>query len=86
MEAQDHVILKQFRKSALRDILYLQAQLVHLETEYERVAEEDRSSEDPIKRFHDIDWFTLSCPENGLHCEQWTLALQIRSMLKQYCE
>jgi hypothetical protein len=86
MYTKNHVILKQFRSTALRDILYLQAQLVHLETEFQNAAKVDRESGDKTRLLYDVEWFTLSCPENGSYSKQWGLELQIRSVLEQFCQ
>jgi hypothetical protein len=82
-----HVILKQFRSTAVRDLLYLQGELVHLEAEFQEAARRDREPDGvtQVTRDYDVDWYSLSRPQNGLPNKQWALSLQIRSLLEQYC-
>jgi hypothetical protein len=84
---ENYPIFRQFRCSAVRDLLYLQAELVHLESEYERVAKEDIESGEPDERQHyAYEWWHLSqSEERGFGGEQWALALKIRAKLQEYC-
>jgi hypothetical protein len=80
-----HVVLKQFRYTAVRDLLYLQGQLVHLEAEFQEAARRDREGSGETQRY-DVDWWRLSRLQNdGLPSRQWELSLQIRSILEEYC-
>jgi hypothetical protein len=87
MADEHYPIFRQFQRSAVRDLLYLQAELVHLESEYQRVAKEDLESGDSGERQHyAYEWWHLSqSEERGFGGEQWALALQIRSKLQEYC-
>jgi hypothetical protein len=73
---------------AARDLLYLQAELVHLESEYQRVAKADRElGDDDERHLYAFEWWHLSQSEaRGFEGEQWALALRIRTKLREYCE
>lgn len=81
-----HILLKRFRSTAVRDLLYLQGELVHLEAEFQAAAKKDREITGQTQH-HDLDWWYLSRRQNdGLPNKQWELSLQIRSILEQYCK
>ena len=87
MEEQNYAMFRKFQSSALRDLLFLQAELVHLETEYESAARADRESGDVDERQrYDHEWWHLSnSGSNSGYGRQWTLALEIRTKLREYC-
>jgi hypothetical protein len=77
-------IVRRFGKLNMQNLLYLQAELVHLEAEYRKLAEEDQ--EHPDRLDHARDWFSLSQSENKENSEQWHKMLEIREKLKEYSE
>jgi hypothetical protein len=87
MVTKSYPIFRQFQASAARDLLYLQAELVHLESEYQKVSKSDRETDETDERhFYAFEWWHLSASENrGLGGEQWALALEIRRKLREYC-
>ncbi|KAI1375119.1 hypothetical protein F4677DRAFT_446623 [Hypoxylon crocopeplum] len=80
---QDHVILKQFSELAVRDLLYLQAELCDLEYDYVQQSKEDVNSLDEKTRLYDREWCHLRYAAGG-EGKQWKLALQIREKLREY--
>jgi hypothetical protein len=87
MVTKSYPIFRQFQASAARDLLYLQAELVHLESEYQKVSKSDRETDEGDERhLYAFEWWHLSQSENrGLGGEQWALALEIRRKLREYC-
>ena len=76
-------IFRRFGKLNLQNLLYLQAELTHLERDLGELVERD--SLDPNRGFYTKDWWSLaesSDEEEGQ--EQWDKVLQIREKLKEY--
>jgi len=82
---EQYQIFRQFKSSAHRDLLFLQAELMHLESEFSAICKEDRSVEGE-GRLYDRNWYILSTSKdrNG-EGKQWEKALQIRAKLREYC-
>jgi len=80
-----YAIFRQFKLSANRDLLYLQAELAHLEEEFFRLSETNKNAEGE-QELYDRNWQILStsktCECGG---EQWEKAQQIRTKLREYC-
>jgi hypothetical protein len=86
MVEKHHPILKKHRSLAVRDLLYLQAELSELEFKYNSIAKKDALEEDE-RQYYDRDWLHLQTSQGrGFGGEQWTLALAIREKLREYCE
>ncbi|KAK7962942.1 uncharacterized protein PG986_003767 [Apiospora aurea] len=71
------------------NLLYLQAELTHLEEELEILAKRDAA--DPERRFHARDWWSLSQhndddADDEEAAEQWEKVLEIREKLEQYSQ
>lgn len=78
------LIFRRFGALSAHNLLYLQAELVHLEHELQECTLANEQVDDPIKR--DIlskDWFTLAHSNDGTE-RQWQLMLQIRAKIKEY--
>lgn len=79
-------IFRRFNTLNARNLLYLQAELVDLETRLEEASRADAESSNLDRRRHDRHWPSLSesvtTPDGN--STQWTLALQIREKLKEY--
>jgi hypothetical protein len=85
MAEKDHTLIRKYQHLAVRDLLYLQAEICQLESEYELVAKRDSTASDD-RRYYDRDWFQLeSSQRRDLGGEQWRLALDIRLKLREYC-
>lgn len=82
---QRYAIFRKFQHLAARDLLYRQAELVHLEIEHHNLEQLDRGCDDN-RQFYDREWWHLSNSEaNGLGGDQWNSALRIREKLTEYC-
>ncbi|KAI9726512.1 MAG: hypothetical protein M1828_001334 [Chrysothrix sp. TS-e1954] len=83
-------IVRRFGTLQAQNILYLQAELAHLEDQLEQIREEDRESGesgDSEKTLYPRCWRTLSQQlEDGDHTEQYEKVLEIRAKLKEYNE
>lgn len=100
MAKHQHAIFRSYRSLAARDLLFMQAEIFQLETQYEKIAKEDKSSNSE-RQFYDRAWSMLSTGETrssrstdiekiydeiGGSGKQWALALEIREKLKNYCK
>src|SRR5277367_3687174 len=80
----DLAIVRRFSELNIKDLLYAQAELVHLESELHTVAEEDQRHLD--RAWYARDWWSLAQPqdEDESQAEQWEKVLEIREKLKAY--
>jgi hypothetical protein len=88
MVVNDYGIFRQFKSTANRDILFLQAEIITLENEYEIIANRNIncSTEDDERHYYNGNWQLLSTSGTREYgSEQWDKALQIRGKLKEYC-
>ncbi len=80
MAAQDEfAIFRGFRALNMQNLLYLQAEITHLEAEFREIAERDatdRNGED-----YAFDWWSLSISKGENGREQWEKIQEIRSKL-----
>ncbi|OTA67176.1 hypothetical protein K449DRAFT_430367 [Hypoxylon sp. EC38] len=83
MAHHNHVIVKQFRELAVRDLLYLQAELCDLQYDFNHQSIKDINSQDEKTQLYDREWYLLS-HAGGDSSRQWQLALQIREKLREY--
>jgi hypothetical protein len=58
-------IVRRFASLNMQNVLYLQAELVHLESRLREIEEEDKKSGDENKKDRDFDWFQLSSLVDG---------------------
>jgi hypothetical protein len=82
----DVAIFRRFSTLNVKNILYLQAELVDLEKNLEQAALADSLSGDINRREYHRAWYPLSHPEelpNG-DGKQWKTFLHIREVLQQY--
>jgi hypothetical protein len=84
---QGMAIFRQFSNLGAKNLLYRQAQLVHLDAQLRAIVQEDRSSNDPETAMYHCSVFELmdSVNEPG-KSRQWKKALEMREQLEQYCE
>lgn len=77
------LIFRRFGAISAQNLLYLQAELVHLEQRlHECAVANERSGDRSETNLLSKDWFTLAHSSEG--SEQWYLVLQIRAKLKEY--
>lgn len=81
-------IVRRFKQLNIQNVLYLQAQLHHLEKQLYSLAKVDIQSSSEQRKLYSRDWYTLSQSlesSDELHRgDQWELVLQIRQVLKEY--
>ena len=75
----EFAIFRNFSKLNLQNLLYLQAEITHLEADLKEVAMRDRA--DPNRAIYTKYWWYLAQSEDR---EQWEKVLQIRDKLKEY--
>ena len=79
-------MFRRYDQLAVRDLLYLQAELRYLEIEYSSIAKNDATEEDE-RQYYDRDWWHLQSSESrGFRGLQWEKAKQIRAKLREYCK
>ncbi|ORY15534.1 hypothetical protein BCR34DRAFT_598283 [Clohesyomyces aquaticus] len=81
-------IFRRFGALNAQNLLYLQAELVHLENRLGKCFKADAESGHIDRKLYDRDWQSLA--ESGFapdgNPEQWATALQIRRVLREYNE
>ena len=81
-----HSMFRKYDQLAIRDLLYLQAELCHLEIEYASAAKRDALEQDE-RQYYNREWWHLQASEGrGLCGKQWEIALEIRAKLREYCK
>ena len=83
-------ILRRFGGLNAQNLLYLQAEIMALESQLNKDAAQDCASNDTNRMFHSRDWYTLSRPKDDgddgdeAAGRQWQTMLSIREKLKEY--
>ncbi|CAG8960936.1 hypothetical protein HYFRA_00002474 [Hymenoscyphus fraxineus] len=75
-------IMRRFGDLNMENLLYLQAELVHLESEYRTLATDGRGH--PDRLISAKDWASLAYSEDKNDLTQWKKMLEIRQRLKEY--
>jgi hypothetical protein len=77
-------ILRGFKQLNFQNLLYLQAEITHLEDELRDCVAEDNGRRD--RPYNSTDWWSLSHPpeEQEDDHEQWDKVLEIRKKLEKY--
>lgn len=79
-------IFRRFAALNAQSLLYMQAELLDLETKLRKQGEDDLQSENEKTRWYARDWRSLSRldREEGENAEQWKMCLEIREKLQAY--
>lgn len=77
-------ILRKFNNMSIQNLLYMQAELMHLEEKYELIS--TKEAECPCRPFKSRDWWSLTQPDDDGKTEQWDTVLEIRAALEKYRE
>jgi len=76
-------ILRRFNKLNILNLLYMQAELMHLEEKYQKLSEIEGG--DLIReQFRSRDWWSLTQPDSKGKTEKWDTILEIREKLREY--
>ena len=73
-EHRDLLILRTFSDLSVKNLLFYQAELVHLEHELEEIKKEDQSCNDLPRKEHALNWKSLSMTGDSC-CEDLPLPL-----------
>jgi hypothetical protein len=82
----ENALFRRFSGLGVRNILYLQAELVHLEQRLHRLETTDSISSEGHRAKYSKDWYWLNNSSEDRANEQLDVVLSIRSKLKAYCE
>lgn len=86
-EHPEDVIVRRFAALNLQNILYLQAEVINLQRDIEKLEADNNSSGEEDRPDFAFDWYSLahmhSTPGAG---EQWEKWLQLRKALKEYSQ
>ncbi|KAL8696341.1 MAG: hypothetical protein Q9224_002847 [Gallowayella concinna] len=81
---QELAIFRRFQRLNAKSLLYMQAEILHLESELDMIELEDKRSEEKSRSLFHTSVFNLKepccCPNNV----QWKHALEIREKLERY--
>ena len=75
-------IFRRFNYLNKQSLLFMQAELVHLESDLQELAERDMSC--PECPYRSRDWWSLTQFDSKGNREQWDKVLEIREKLKEY--
>lgn len=81
-EHPEFAIFRRFRALNMQNLLYLQAEIIHLEAELRRLAREDMKHGG--RQDHPHDWWSLSQGQEEGDAKQWEKVLEIREKLEEY--
>ena len=77
-------LFRRFDGLNLRNILYMQAELVHLEAELHHIERQDRSSSDPTQAAHPLSVYDLKELASAGKSAQWSKHQEIQMKLQAY--
>ncbi|KAF7514121.1 hypothetical protein GJ744_004446 [Endocarpon pusillum] len=78
-------IFRRFGALNTQNLLFLQAEIAHLERELQVIRETEEKREDERGLLAQRSWFELSqATEDGEYCPQWAVIQDIRSKLSEY--
>jgi hypothetical protein len=78
----EFAIFRRFKELNIQNLLYMQAEITHLEAELREIASKNRQQWD--RRNYAYDWWSLSQGESDEDTEQWVTVLEIREKLDKY--
>lgn len=79
---EEFAILRRFRVINMQRLLYLQAEISHLEVEFSQLAKRDELHAE--RRYHAKDWWSLSQGADVEDLEQWDKFLELSRKLEHY--
>jgi hypothetical protein len=79
---EEFAILRRFKTLNYQNLLYLQAEIIHLEQELEKLVNRDMAHLE--RGDFTKDWWTLAHANGEQAQQQWKKVLKIRKKLKKY--
>jgi hypothetical protein len=79
-------IFRSFKKLNTKNLLYLQAEIVNVQTELERLIQEDEASVDETRKQFSTSVYCLKEGLLGSESDQWAKVLELRELLDKYSE
>jgi hypothetical protein len=79
----EFAIFRRFRAANLRNLLYLQAEITHLEEKLQSIVSRD-IRHGPLRENFPHDWWSLSHGKSEEDKEQWQKVCELRERLEQY--
>lgn len=79
-------MVRRFRGLNARNLLYLQAELVHIEKELLKCEKADANNKDEPMNLYSKDFFWLQRSTKEAENKQWRLIEEMRAKLKEYSE
>lgn len=81
---QELAMFRRFQTLNAKSLLYMQAELLHLENELKSIELDDESSKDIHRASLHASVFNLKESSGGDHQLQWNKAIEIRDKLERY--
>ena len=78
----EFAIFRRFQTLNMRNLLYMQAEIIHLDADLNEVVRLDAMHAD--RQDYPYDWFSLAAGEDGEGSEQWRKVLELRERLDKY--
>lgn len=78
----EFAIFRCFSSLNMQNLLYLQAEIIHLEAQLRTIVNQDINHGG--RRYHSKDWWSLSHSQGEGDLKQWNKVLEIRTALKEY--
>lgn len=77
-------IFRRFGPLSAQNLLYIQAELTHLERRLRKLELDSSKSEHDEPKKYALDWAWLALSQTDRTQEQWQIVLAIRRLLKEY--
>ena len=81
-EHPEFAIFRRFRALNMQDMLYLQAEITHLEADLRKIENDDVKHGG--RKNHSYDWWSMTHGQGEGDTDQWEKVLEIREKLEKY--
>ncbi|KAI1870311.1 uncharacterized protein JN550_005239 [Neoarthrinium moseri] len=78
----EFAVLRRFKRLNIQNLLYSQAEIIHLEDSLSRLVKRDAA--DTEREFYTTDWWTLAHGEGQNGKEQWIMVRKLKKKLNRY--
>ncbi|KAI4128688.1 MAG: hypothetical protein LQ338_002635, partial [Usnochroma carphineum] len=83
-EHQELATFRRFQRLNVKSLLYMQAEILHLESELEIIEFDDQTSGDKFRASLNVSVFNLKESSGLPHGVQWAKVLEIQEKLQAY--